>query len=133
MSKQEVKAVAAGTFDEEKNDVITYTGLTIFDISAVVAYQFENDKLVTMSLFHDVINDDTELEDLEDYYDEMYDNLSYLYGIPVDVDENWKDDPKGYFIGANWKTTENYNVVLGIYLSEEYSYTAIMITSKSVD
>ena len=100
MSKEQVKNTETAILYNEEYDTLRYTNKWIFDFSANISYVFENNRLVEIYIFHDVVNNQDDLELLETYFIVMYDYLTYLYGQPDGLDTNWFDDDDGYSLSA---------------------------------
>lgn len=113
MTKEEVKKLTTGTFYDEDVDVLYYQGVAILDYSANVIYEFKNNKLVAVNVYHDVVNNVNDLELLEAYFVTMYDKIRQTHGEADWVDTNWYDDGSdGYILAAVWEATDQTTLLI---------------------
>ena len=130
MTKEQVKNIETAKLYNETSNRLSYRNKLVFDFSANVSYEFENNKLVAINVFHDVVNDQGDLDLLETYFVVMYDNLSKIYGEPTVLDTNWYDDDDGYTLSAFWLTNDN-NILLTSRIQADYSsFGGIRISIK---
>ena len=129
MSKEQVKNSETATLYNEGYGTLRYSNKWIFNFSANVSYVFENNRLVEIYIFHDVVNNQDNLELLETYFIVMYEQLSNLYGQPEGLDTNWFDDENGYSLSAYW-VTNHHDVLLASKVNLDYtSFGGISISA----
>src|SRR5699024_8151505 len=107
MTKDEVKKIESSQLIKETKNDLMYINKNVFDFSAKITYQFENNKLTKVFVFHDVVDNRNDIDLLESYYVVMYNNFYNIYGTPVYFDTNWMDDGNGYSIVALWEAVSH--------------------------
>jgi hypothetical protein len=118
MTKEQVKNLETATLFSEEPNTLTYTDEWVFGFSAMVVYEFENNKLAAINVYHDGVNE-LDLDLLETYFVMMYDNLSIIYGMPVFLDTDWFDDSNGYTLSAYW-VTDDHSMLLITQIDVDY-------------
>ena len=128
MTKNQVKHLETGTLLNEKSDSLFYRDIWVFDYHSEVIYEFENNKLVAINIYHTVVDNLYDLDLLETYFKLMLDNLIYIYGKPYFLDTNWFDDSDGYTLSAYW-SSNGHDTLLVTKVTVEYStYGGIRIS-----
>jgi Copper amine oxidase N-terminal domain len=120
MSKQEVKSVAAGTLINETSTELLFQGAIVLGYSANVLYEFRNDKLIAINVYHDVVKNQSDLAILETFFVVMFEEIYNVYGDPVGVDTNWFDDVDGNRLSAFWQTVD-HSTLLAVHVTLDYS------------
>ena len=107
MTKEQVKNIETATLINEEPTQLIYSNKWVFDLSAIVTYEFENNNLVAINIYHDVVNNQDDLELLEQYFAVMYHYLSTIYGEPTYLDTDWLDDYNNYALIAFWESYDH--------------------------
>ncbi|HWI47331.1 MAG TPA: trypsin-like peptidase domain-containing protein, partial [Rummeliibacillus sp.] len=130
MTKAQVKKLETATLYEEKSDSLAYKDKLIFEYTADVIYEFKDDKLVAINIFHDVVNNQDDLKLLESYFMVMYDKIAAIYGESDDLDTDWYDDDDGYSISAFWDEDKEGILLTSTILEDFSSFGGIRIALK---
>lgn len=112
MTMEQVKQLTQGNFVEEDGTELYYSDVNAFGHQADVVYEFQNNKLFAMTVYH-YIADQAEVEILEDYFNGMYDDLVETYGVADDLDRDWNDDEEDSSLYAYWMTPA-YHLLLSV-------------------
>lgn len=107
MTKEQVKSLERATLVSETSNKLMYINKNVLGFTASVGYEFENNKLVSVYIFHDVVNNGYDLDALEAYFVVMYDELARVYGPATVLDTNWYDDEEGYVLLAYWYANDH--------------------------
>ena len=105
MTKAQVKNLEIVPLIDETLNLLVYRDV-VFGYASSIAYEFENNKLVAISIIPDIVLSNVDFATLQEYFYGMYDILIEYYGYPYGLDTNWYDDSDGYTLQALWK---NYN------------------------
>lgn len=130
MTKKQVKELSGGKLLSEKSNQLFYENVLVLGYSAGVIYNFENNRLTSISIFHNVVDNQGDLDLLEKYFVVMLDKISKTYGKPYSLDTNWFDDKDVYALSALWRTKEN-DVFLTVRVKVDSNYGGILITLKN--
>ncbi|WP_075618290.1 S-layer homology domain-containing protein [Paenisporosarcina indica] len=107
MTMEQVKQLTQGNYVEEDATELFYSDVNAFGYQADVIYEFQNNKLFAMTVYHYIANQ-TEVEILEDYFYGMYDDLVETYGVADDLNRDWNDDEEDYSLYAYWMTPAHH-------------------------
>lgn len=107
MTKEQVKSLEKATLISEEANELVYINKKVLDFTATVGYEFENNRLITVNIIHDVVNNGYDLDALEAYFVVMYDELARVYGPATILDTNWFDDEDGYTLLAYWYANDH--------------------------
>ena len=105
MTKEQVLLSSDGDFWYETANSLNYSGVNVIGYLADVTYEFEENKLVGINIFHYVFNNQSDLAVLEDYFMVIYKEMSKVYGAVDDLDTDWYDDEDDYGLTAFWLTS----------------------------
>ncbi|MFJ8263836.1 S1C family serine protease [Rummeliibacillus sp. NPDC094406] len=130
MTKAQVKKLETATLYQEKSDSLSYKDKLIFEYTASVIYEFKDDKLVAINIYHDVVNNQDDLDLLEKYFLLMYDNIAAVYGEADGLDTNWYDDDDGYSISAFWDEDKEGILLTSTIMEDFSSFGGIRIALK---
>ena len=126
MTMEQVKQLTQGNFVEEDAIGLYYSDVNAFGYQADIIYEFQNNKLFAMTVYH-YIADQTEVENLEDYFNGMYDDFVETYGVADDLDQDWNDDEEDSSLYAYWMTPA-YHLLLSVTMTfDNESYGGIRI------
>ncbi|WP_255454192.1 S1C family serine protease [Pontibacillus sp. HMF3514] len=101
MTKKEVKTIQEGTLLEEGENKLTYQGVNPYNFEYKRDYIFSDNKLIEMEEIILLPEQDSQ-EVLSAMKDQFVLLANYLYGEPVEQDNDWDDDATGSFVGAKW-------------------------------
>lgn len=120
MTMEQVKNLSGGVFYSQENEYLTYTDVTVYGLMADVDYEFENNKLVSISVYHYVADNATDLESIENYFDYMYDQLRLTYGEADELESDWVEVDDGYRLAAYWAINKHDAFLLvQVFLNDE--------------
>ncbi|EWG08627.1 hypothetical protein [Cytobacillus firmus] len=119
MSKQQVKEQSSGILSEETSDRLVYQNVNILGYTGMVIYVFENNALVAVNVYHDIMESVDDLNLLEAYFVTMYEKIIPYYGDPVSLDTDWLNDTGGYNLSAYW-ITNDHNTLLTVQVTYDY-------------
>lgn len=120
MSKQEVKDLQTATLVEETKDTLAYERVLVLDLTATVIYEFQNDELIAIDVYHDVVTFADSLELLETYFVVLLEDMMGIYGEPTVIDTDWYDDEDGYSLSAYWQLADHQSL-LAVKINYDYS------------
>lgn len=128
MTMQQVKDLSGGVYSSEDKNNLNYSDVTAFGLLANVNYEFKNNKLISITVFHYVAFNVTDLDTIETYFDFMYDELCKIYGAADEVDSNWVEVDEGYVLTAYWSSPD-HDTVLVVHVSwEDETFGGISIS-----
>lgn len=130
MTKAQVKKLETATLYQENSNSLAYKNKLIFEYTANVIYEFKDDKLVAINIFHDVVNNQDDLKLLEAYFLAMYDKISAIYGESDSLDTDWYDDEDGYSISAFWDEDTEGILLTSTIMDDFSSFGGIRIALK---
>jgi S1-C subfamily serine protease len=128
MTMQQVKDLSGGVYYSEDKNYLYYSDVSAFGLLADVNYEFKNNKLISISVFHYIAFNVTDLDIIETYFDFMYAELSKIYGAADEVDSNWVEVDEGYVLTAYWSSPD-HDTVLVVHVSwEDETFGGISIS-----
>lgn len=128
MTMQQVQDLSGGVYSSEDKNNLYYYDVTAFGLLADVSYEFKNNKLISITVFHYIAFNVTDLDTIETYFDFMYDELRKIYGAADEVDSNWVEVDEGYVLTAYW-SSPNHDTVLLVHVSwEDETFGGISIS-----
>lgn len=101
MTKKEVKSLQDGTLVKEEANKLTYKGVNSYNFEYKRDYIFSDNKLIEMEEVILLPEQDSQ-EVLSAMKDQFIFLANYVYGEPVEQDNDWDDDASGSFVGAKW-------------------------------
>ncbi|WP_306009327.1 S-layer homology domain-containing protein [Bacillus sp. MMSF_3328] len=120
MTKQEVKNTTGGYLAKEDATRLLYSGANVLGLTADIIYEFSDNSLTSINIYHDVVNNAADLELLEEYFYLMYDNISSVYGEAAYIDADWGDDIDSYSWAASWPR-QGFGTYLIVNVALDYS------------
>lgn len=120
MTKEQVKSLEKSKLFREDTNTLMYTNKTVLDFTARVVYEFNNNKLTAINVYHDLAEGQDNLDTLEKYFVVIHDKLSAIYGKPTILDLDWFDDDDGYVLNAFWEMSQ-YDLLLIVHITFDYS------------
>ena len=127
MSKEQVMNLSEGYYNGESGSDLYYSDE--YGYEAEIAYEFENNKLVAVSLFPYILMEQSDYTILETFFILMYEELELSFGVADVLDTDWFDDEEGYSLNAYWRTSF-HDVLLRVAVSYDTgTYGAIRISA----
>ncbi|WP_197206586.1 S1C family serine protease [Cytobacillus firmus] len=130
MTKQQVKQQSSGMLLEEGSDKLVFQNVSVLDYPANVIYEFDNNILTAVNVYHNIAENVGDLSLLEDYFINIYQKITPYYGEPEHLDTDWMDDEEGYVLSAYW-TAVDHDTMLIVQITFDYdSYGGLRISIR---
>jgi hypothetical protein len=130
MTKEQVKSASSGTLLKASEEELIFDSVNILGFPANVSYEFTNNKLVSVNIYHDVVSNVDDIDLLDAYFDVMYDKISSSYGEANVLDRDWYNDEDGYVQSAYW-SLKDQDTLLIVYITVDFeTYGGFRITIK---
>lgn len=120
MTKEQVKGLENAPLLYEDTTILRYVDKQVMGLTGEVVYEFENNKLVAINVYHYIVDNQADLDILEGYFVVLHNDLSAIYGSPQLVDPDWSDDEDGYTLSAYW-TLKQHNLLLIVQVDPNFS------------
>ena len=111
MTMEQVRNLSAGSYLSEDNNHLVYSDVTVLGYLADVIYQFQNNRLVAINVYHYVVDDIQDLDTLERFFVVLYDEVSKIYGEADELDTDWNNDEVDYHLSAYWTRPDHVTMV----------------------
>ena len=119
MTMEQVMDLSGGYFESKTSSHLYYYDVNVLGYQAKISYEFKDNKLVAINVFHDIVMNQSDLDILEAFFIVMYDDISKSYGAADYIDTDWSDDEDGYVLSAHWDTPD-HSTLLMVKVTMEY-------------
>lgn len=133
MTKEQVKAIETSetsTLKNEDSTALAYSNKRIFGLPAGVLYQFEGNRLVSVAVFHEMLDNNQNQQSFSSYFHTMQNKITEINGQPASLDNHWHDDGRDHALSAIWLKASHDIFLTTTMNADGTSFGGILVMGK---